>query len=618
MSGLWRYTSILKTVSDPHALESTVSQKFKTLVDMFEQSSESFKDHHLFGEKKDGEYHWLSYGAFYERVNKVRGGLAEKGLSKGDTAAIISNNSVGWAAAAHACFGLGASFVAMYEAQKDSEWQYIINDCGAKHVFVSNDEIHKKLTAILPDLKSVEMVINISGSEGTTLSEIEALGVQKPVPPAIPDPDDIAVLIYTSGTTGNPKGVRLSHANIISNVNAIHEMMPMRAGDKSLSFLPWAHSFGSTCELHCLLSIGGTMGLAEGVTTILENLPEVQPTVIFSVPRIFNKIYAGVKTKMEGSPSFVQSLFATGMRLAEERHTRSLGLFERFKLWIADRIVFSKIRARFGGKLEYAFSGGAAMSKEVAQFIDNLGIVVFEGYGLSETSPIATVNYPGNRKIGSVGKPIPQCRIEIDKSVVEDNGTGEGEILVYGPNVMKGYLNLPDKTAEVLMDDGGFRTGDIGRIDEDGYLFITGRIKEQYKLLNGKYVAPVPIEEQYKLSPLVNQVMVYGFNRQHNVALVVPDKENLLVWATKAKYDTSDYGALLKLPKVAERILKDLEDFGKSIKNYEKVRRCALIEEEFGTDNGLLTPTLKLKRRNVLAKYQGEIDKLYDERATQA
>ncbi|MDF1662323.1 MAG: long-chain fatty acid--CoA ligase [Planctomycetota bacterium] len=595
-----------------------MSQKFKTLVDMFEQSTEAFKSHNLFGEKRNGTYQWIKYGEFHERVNNLRGGLAQKGLGKGDTVAIISNNSIGWAAAAHACFGLGASFVAMYEAQKDSEWQYIINDCGAKHVFVSNDGIHKKLSGILPELKSVELVINVAGTEGTTLAQIEALGVEKPCPPAIPDPNDIAVLIYTSGTTGNPKGVRLSHANIISNVNAIQALMPMRGGDKSLSFLPWAHSFGSTCELHCLLSIGAAMGLAEDVSTILENLPEVQPTVIFSVPRIFNKIYAGVQTKMEGSPTLVRALFSTGMRLAEDRHSRSLGLFERFQLWLADKIVFSKIRARFGGKLEYAFSGGAAMSRDVAQFIDNLGIVVFEGYGLSETSPIATVNSPGHRKIGSVGKPIPDCRVVIDTSVVEDNGTGEGEIVIYGPNVMQGYLNLPDKTAEVLMADGGFRSGDIGRIDEDGFLFITGRLKEQYKLLNGKYVAPVPIEEQYKLSPLVNQVMVYGFNKQNNVALVVPDKEKLLAWAEKAKYDTSDYGQLLKQPKVAERILKDLEDFGKGIKNYERVRRCALIEEEFGTDNGLLTPTLKLKRRNVLAKYQGVIDKLYDERATQA
>lgn len=585
---------------------------------MFDQSTQSFKDRDLFGEKRDGEYRWLKYGEFRERVDRLRAGLAQKGLGKGDTAAIISNNSVGWAAAAHACFGLGASFVAMYEAQKDSEWHYIINDCGAKCVFVASDAIYDKFQGVVGDLDKVETVVNIGGSKGTSIAELEALGAEKPVSPIDPDPDDIAVLIYTSGTTGNPKGVRLSHANIISNVNAIHELMPMRAGDRSLSFLPWAHSFGSTCELHCLLSIGGTMGLAVDVSTILENLPEVQPTVLFSVPRIFNKIYAGVQAKMEASPSIVQSLFATGMRLAEERHQRSLGLIERIKLWLADKIVFAKIRGRFGGKLEYAFSGGAAMSKDVAQFIDNLGILVFEGYGLSETSPIATVNYPENRKIGSVGKPIPGCKVVIDQSVVDDTGTGEGEIIIYGPNVMKGYLNLPEKTAEVLMDDGGFRTGDIGRLDEDGYLYITGRIKEQYKLLNGKYVAPVPIEETYKLSPLVNQVMVYGFNKAHNVALVVPDKENLLAWAASAKYDVSDYGALLSQAKVVERLQKDLEDYGKNIKNYEKVRKCHLIEEEFGTENGLLTPTLKLKRRNVIAKYQDIIDKLYDESATQA
>jgi long-chain acyl-CoA synthetase len=588
-----------------------MSQKFKTLVDMFQSSTEKFKDRELFGEKRDGSYQWTSYQSFREKVDRVRAGLKAKGLEKGDAVAIVSNNSIGWAAAAHGSFGLGATFVAMYEAQKDSEWAYIIKDCEAKIVLVANDTIYKKFSAVVKDLKSVELVINVEGKEGTTLADIEALGEKSPSEAATPSPTDIAVLIYTSGTTGKPKGVRLSHANIISNVNAINELMPMRPGDRSLSFLPWAHSFGSTCELHCLLSIGASMGLAENVNTILENLPEVKPTLIFSVPRIFNKIYAGVQAKMEASPGFVQKLFKSGMRLAADKNERRLTLIEKFKLRVADKIVFSKIRRRFGGSMEYAFSGGAAMSTEIARFIDNLGIIVYEGYGLSETSPIATVNYPGNRKIGSVGKAIPGVRIEIDQKAIGGSDCNEGEIVIHGPNIMQGYLNLPDKTAEVLQDDGGFRSGDIGRLDDEGYLYITGRIKEQYKLLNGKYVVPVPIEEAYKLSPLVSHVMVYGFNKQYNVALVCPDQEALIKWAQNATYDVSDYPALLENPKVVERVQKELDDFGKAIKGYERVRQCALIAEEFAPENEMLTPTLKLKRRNVLKAYQNKIDELY-------
>src|SRR5690606_10266852 len=275
-------------------------------------------------------------------------------------------------------------------------------------------------------------------------------------------------------------------------------------------------------ELHCMLSMGASMGLAESVEKIVDNLAEVKPTILFAVPRIFNRIYNGVQKQIAEKPAPIRSLFYAGLRAAaKKRDGQPLGLLESMALGLADKLVFTKIRARFGGRLKYAFSGAAALSKEVGEFVDGLGIMVYEGYGLTETSPVATANFPGNRKIGSVGKAIPGVRIVIDTSV-----TGEevnGEIVIYGPNVMQGYHNRPEENAAVFTQDGGFRTGDMGYLDSDGYLYITGRIKEQYKLENGKYVVPTQLEEAIKLSPFVANIMVHGANKPFNVAVIVPD-----------------------------------------------------------------------------------------------
>ena len=377
--------------------------------------------------------------------------------------------------------------------------------------------------------------------------------------------DDVAALIYTSGTTGNPKGVILSHANIASNVNAIHECFPMENGDRSLSFLPWAHVFGQTCELHGLFSMGASMAIAESVEKIIDNLAEVRPTLLFSVPRIFNKIYAGVQKQIATKPRAIQIAVQQALRLAaKERNGKKLMVAEHAAFnALTDKLVFSKVRARFGGELKYAFSGGAAISRDVAEFIDSLGVTVYEGYGLTETSPIATANWPGHRKIGSVGRALPGVRVEIvigqpqmtakerrRKASVRD----EGEIIVYGPNVMKGYFKRPEENAQVFTKDGGFRTGDQGYVDPAGYLYITGRIKEQYKLENGKYVVPSPLEEKLKLSPYILNAFVYGDNKPFNVALLVANVEAVREWATAQGIGDGDIAALLKRPEGARAL----------------------------------------------------------------
>jgi long-chain acyl-CoA synthetase len=456
--------------------------------------------------------------------------------------------------------------------------------------------------------------LNGSAEGATTYEDLKALGAASPVDSVNPSREDICGFIYTSGTTGEPKGVLLSHSNIVSNVNAIHTFFPMDSEDVSLSFLPWAHSFGQTVELHCLISYGAGVGLAVSVATIIENLPEVRPTLLFSVPRIFNKIYGGVQKKMNAAGGLKLKLFKATMATANKKRE----LAERgsssplvdIKHALLDKLVASKVRAAFGGRLRYAFSGGAALSKEVGLFVDNLGIKVYEGYGLTETSPIVSANRPGAQKIGSIGQCIPDVRVEIVPG--ESLPEGQGEIVVYGPNIMQGYHNLPEKTAEVMTEDGGFRTGDMGRMDEEGYLWITGRVKEQYKLENGKYVAPAPLEEQLKLSPMINQVMIDGANRLYNVALIVPDIDSLKDWAKGSGLAYDSDASLCADARAHARIGEELEKFGAPFKGYERPRKWALTSDEFSTENDMLTPTLKLKRRNVMTAYVDTINGLYD------
>lgn len=592
--------------------------KFADLVQIYTASVAEHGPKPLFGTKQEGSWHWMSYREFGEKVDALRGALVELGVRKGDRVAIIANNRPEWAIAAYASYGLGAAFVPMYENQLDKDWKFILDDCAAKVVFVANDSIASRIVAFQEDLEHLDAVVCIDGSgDGRSFAELLMLGAEHPAELAAIESGDTAGFIYTSGTTGNPKGVILSHGNLANNVSAIHAVFPMTTDDRSLSFLPWAHSFGQTCELHGLFSMGASMGIAEAVDKIIPNLAEVQPTLLFSVPRIFNRIYDGLHKKMDAEGGIKKKLFEAALtnaahrkRLAEQK--RSSGLAD-LKHGVFDKLVFSKVRDRFGGRLKYAFSGGAALSKDVAEFIDNLGIKVYEGYGLTETSPIATSNFPGSRKIGSVGKAIPGVRIEIDRSVTED--PKHGEIVIYGHNVMQGYHGLEEENQKVFVEgEGGargFRSGDMGYIDDEGFLFITGRIKEQYKLLNGKYVVPSPLEEQLKLSVYVSNVMVHGMNQNYNVALVIPDFEMLDKWAQEHGIDPSDREALCVNEDVRALMQGELDKHSASFKQFEKAKRFLLGAEDFSPDNGMLTPTLKLKRRIVLQSWGEKLEALY-------
>ena len=601
------------------------SGKFKNLVDMQQKSVAKFGPRQAFGSKVHGTWQWTTYADFGRRVDTVRGGLAARGIGKGDAVAIISTNRVEWAIAAYATYGLGAMFVPMYEHQLEREWSYILNDSGAKLLITSTRDIYERVVDWPKQLDKLATVIaiDLDDTDESSLASLERAGAAKPAPVAAIDPDDLCGFIYTSGTTGKPKGVLLSHNNFTSNIIAMHQVFPLDPDDSSVSFLPWAHSFGQTVELHAMLSMGCSVALAESIEKLVDNFSEVRPTVMVSVPRIFNKIYDGVHKRMAEEGGLKRKLFEAALANEGKRDRgESLNfaspraLLDKFKQdgpeallvelqhEVFDRLVFTKIRARFGGRLKYAFSGGAALAPEVAEFIDRIGIMVYEGYGLTETSPIATANHRGGRKIGSVGRAIPGVTVKIDTSVLDDDSS-DGEIIVYGPNVMKGYHNLPEETAAVMTKDGGFRTGDRGRMDDEGFVYITGRIKEQYKLENGKYVVPSPLEEQLQLSPFILQGYIDGANQPYNVALVVPDREALEKWA-KEQGMTGTYDQILDKSATRRLVRGELDRHSTEFKGYERIREFALISEEFSTENGMLTPKMSLKRRRVAEKY-GEL-----------
>lgn len=593
-------------------------EKPDNLVEFLEGAVERFPDRPHFGTRQaDGTFRWMTYRETGERVDAVRAGLAKMGIGKGDAVGLIANNRAEWAIAAFATYGLGARFVPMYEAELPKTWQYIIKDAGVRVLFVSKPEVMEKLKPVIEGISTLEKLILVEGDGPGTMAELELEGKEHPVPSLHPAAEEVAVLIYTSGTTGDPKGVLLTHGNFTSNViSGLKDFTTVNENTATLSILPWAHSFGQTAELYAMTRVGAKVGIAGGVQTILEDIQQVKPTFLIAVPRIFNRIYDGLWARMNKEGGIKKKLFLFALNAAKEKRValeagQSPGFMTNIKFNLGDKLVFSKIRDRFGGQLRESMSGSAAMNAEIAQFFFDIGISVYDCYGLTETSPAVTVNSPSGVCLGSVGRPIDKVRVVID-TTYGDPVLGDGEIVVYGPNVMKGYHNKPEETKEVLLEDGGFRTGDRGRLNEDGYLFITGRIKEQFKLENGKYVFPASLEEEIRLVPLVENSMIYGDGRPYNICFIVPDAIFLEAWA-KDNNITGTPQELIDLPVVQEEIKRQvhamLEDkYG----GYEIPRKFIFLKENFSLENGTLTQTMKLKRRAVYEKYADRIEEAYE------
>ncbi|MEM9293702.1 MAG: long-chain fatty acid--CoA ligase [Acidobacteriota bacterium] len=565
--------------------------------------------------KVDGQYRPISTAEMVDSVQRLAKALADAGVQKGDCVGLMAENGPHWPIIDFATLSLGAVVVPIYPTLTPDQAAYIANDASTKIVFAEGFERYRGLQVQeLPALERLVLIGDSEGEEGVeTLDDwIEAgagaTAEEFEANSRAVEPEDLATFIYTSGTTGNPKGVMLTHHNIISNALSSLDYLGIEPHFTALSFLPLSHSFERTVS-YIYFYCGVTIAYAESVAHVAQNMGEVRPHVFVSVPRVYEKILGKVMENIAQAPPLRQKIFhwAVGVgrktlpyRLKNKTPPGLLGI----QLLIADKLVFGKLRDRLGGRFRMACSGGAPLSREVAEFFWGAGISIFEGYGLSETSPVLTVNAPGHTKLGSVGRAIDIVTLKIAE---------DGEILAKGPNIMKGYHNLPDATAEAIDDDGWFHTGDIGVIDDEGYLRITDRKKEIIVNAYGKNVAPAPIENALKSSPYINQVMVIGDRRKFLSALVVPDLENLKPWAQKQGIDSSDDAALATDDRVRELIDGEIRKVNGKLAKYERVGIFHLLPEEWTIEGGELTPTLKIKRRIINDKFGDVVDQMYEE-----
>lgn len=584
--------------------------RFENLVEMQQHACRQYRARELYGTRTDAGFTWTRYGEFAAQVDALRGGLATLGVGRGDTVAVVADNCVPWAVGAYAAYGLGAQYVPMYELQTADDRDYILADSAAKVVLVRNPQTAAQLRERVGTLGALQHVVALEGDGETDWPALMRRGTAAPTPVVPIDRSATAGLIYTSGTTGRPKGVVITHGNLLAQLDAVSRVEDFRHDDRSLAILPWGHLMGQIVEVHLLLYCGTSAAIVRDLTKIVDDILLVRPTLLYGVPRLFTRICDGVAQSMAARGGLALRLYRAGLRHASRApDAPPPGLLERLEVALARRLVFSKIRARLGGRLRLATSGAAALDIDVIRFFDLLGIPIYEGYGLTETTMAVTINSRHGRRLGSVGRCLECIRIELDHSA-QAGRADEGEIVVYGPCITPGYHHLPEETAKVLTADGGFRTGDIGRLDADGYLTITGRIKEIYKLTNGKYVAPAPVEEALQRCPLIAQVMIYGDNRPFNVALVVPDRAVLGPLAARAGVDLSTPGWTLD-PRIHQLIAAEFAARADDMRHFEHPRKFVVVDEEWTAASGQLTPTLKLKRRVILERHRDEIQRLY-------
>jgi len=627
--------SVFRSYSSTHFVEgvnanptrSERAQLFSAIPQIVEINKVKYADRDCLGTRVGANYEWINYAQFGVMVDNFRKVLAQHKIERGDKVALISNNRVEWAVAMYAVTGVGGQLVPMYEAQLEKDWTYIINDSDTKLALVANDRIYEKVSKYIGNVGKLESVLCMDADEQYLYSYKRWMKLAEkmdPVPVAKLSPGEISTIIYTSGTTGNPKGVELSHENVVANLRGLDYLWQKELEQNvSLAFLPWAHVFGQTAELHSLLAIGSALGIVSKREEILEAIPLIRPTIIMSVPVLFNKVYDGVMKVMNEGPPLKKKLFMASLGVARERnHMLEFGetpsAWLDFKFNLADKIVLSKVRERLGGRMKFFAAGGAATSVTVLQFFEDIGIPVCEGYGLTETSPVITsgANDWQTRRLGCVGVPLYNNIVQIiDPNTLEERAAGEeGEIVQSGPNVMVGYRNNSKANEEVFfMKDGKrfFRTGDLGRMIEGKFLKITGRIKEQFKLENGKYVVPAPLEDSITRSQFIAQSFMHGENKPFTAVLIVPDPIEVPAWAAKNGLEGMPMAELIKEQKVVDLMQKELIAACGVLKSYERPKKWTLISEPFSPDNQMLTPKMSLRRANILAAYGKQVEDMF-------
>jgi long-chain acyl-CoA synthetase len=591
-----------------------------TLASMFWHRVERDGDRPAQQFKAGGVWRTRTWREVGEAVRELATGLLALGRQKEDAVAILSASRPEWVQADFAVFSAGCRTIPIYPTYPPDLIQYIVNDAGVKTLFVEDPAQLAKVLEVQGKMDGLEQIVVIQGYQGEPSSQImtwdglrrlghdnvERLKSDLAGRVAEVAPTDIATIVYTSGTTGPPKGVVQTHGNHMGTLDSAARMAGIEGGDTHLLFLPLAHSFA---RLESFIGVhrGLTTAFAENIDKLRDNLPEVKPHFICSVPRVFEKVYAGVIAKAEAGSPLKKKIFHWAVKVGREvsklqQAKRPVPAGLAFKHRIAHKLVFSKLHEALGGRLRFAVSGGAPLSKEIAEFFHAAGILILEGYGLTETCPSLTFNRLDNFRFGSVGQAQPGIEIKI---------AADGEILGRGPNIAQGYFKKPEATAEVFLPDGWFATGDIGRLDGDGFLYITDRKKDLIVTAGGMNIAPQNIENLLKGDPFISQAMVHGDKRPYPVALLTLNPEELAKFAKEQGILDTDPASLAKHPKVVERVSRIVEERNGELQSYAKVKKFSILPADFTVENGLLTPTLKVKRKIITEKHRELLDSLY-------
>ena len=601
--------------------------EFTTLTEMFERLTEKYAGtgRDVYRYKLDGRYVGITYDELYKKVELFANGLKSLGVKRGDKISILSENRPEWPISDIASLAIGAVDVPIFPTLTAKQCEYILINGDVSIVVVSNSFQMAKILRIKDDLKNVRCIISMSPLQDTSMqhskddqlldfADVYERGKREAEKHRgefrkwllQAKPSDLATIIYTSGTTGDPKGVMLTHGNFVSNVLAALDHIPFTEHDTLLSFLPISHSFERMGGYYTALSAGAIVSYAESIESVAQNLLEVKPTVVTTVPRLFERIHSQVIKSVEAGSATKRKIFYwalnVGKRFAAERKRGFVGPILRANNAIANKLVFSKLKARTGGKLKYFVSGGAALSRELGEFFEAMGILVIEGYGMTESSPVISANRLDDYKFGTVGKPINGIEVKIAE---------DGEILTRGPHVMAGYYKDAEATLETIDKNGWLHTGDVGHFDSDGFLVITDRKKHLFVNSGGKNIAPQPIESLLQESKFIDQIVLIGDRRRFNTALIVPDFDALKDLAKDQHILYSGNNELVADERIHEAIRKDMNGLQKDLAKYEQVRRFKLLPKPFTIEDGDLTPTLKVKRKVVEQKYADLIESMY-------
>ncbi len=591
----------------------------RTLNDLFFGAMDGFRHRPVaMRYKRGGTWREISYPELAETVEALSIGLLELGIRPGDRVGLLAENRPEWAWADYACLTARCTDVPIYPSLTAQQSRYILHDAAAVAVFVSTQAHADKVAEVRATLPALRHVIAMDeGVHGEGVLHIDAVIARgREARPRYPNwraeaervgAGDLATLIYTSGTTGDPKGVMLSHGNITSNVVACLQALPAGPGDECLSFLPLSHIFERMAGHYTMLHAGVLINYAESMDTVGPNMAELSPTLVIAVPRVYEKVHAKTLETAMAGPAMRREIFlwaqATALHWAELRlGGKPIPLPLRLARAVADLLVFSKLRAKLGGRIRFFMSGGAPLSPEIGRFFYAAGLPILEGYGLTETSPVITLNRLDQLKFGTVGRPIPGVEVRI---------AGDGEILTRGPHVMQGYYNKPEATREAIDPDAWFHTGDIGLIDAEGYLRITDRKKDLIVTAGGKNIAPQPIEAMLKQNPFISNAVMLGDRRPFPIALLVPDFERLRPWATAAGLAATDDAALVALPEVQAHLEAEAKKQLRELARFEMPKKFLVLNRDFTIADGELTPKMSIKRRVVEERLRNRIEALY-------